>query len=226
MVHFNLIMTLLISYIRFIRTSTYTSECDTSWIDASSVGLGCLWFDTSAKSYAEATTFCENMDSSLIEIETPLQMNFTTEKLKTISETAEWQNFQGYQWKAWWGGATDEAKEGMWTWASGKPLSLDSFVWGPGQPSNTENQDYFCFLIDKHYNKENFIGNDCSGKNYPLCQKKRHKPNFNEELVCNKNWEDASNMGLGYLWLETSLGMNYGNAVTFCKDRNSRNSRN
>ena len=80
---------MLMSSIRLIRTTTSTSECDTGWIDASSVGLGCLWFDTSAKSYSDATIFCENMDSSLIEIETPLQMNFTTEKLKTISETAK-----------------------------------------------------------------------------------------------------------------------------------------
>ena len=215
--HFNLIM--LMSSIRLIRTTTYTSECDPGWIDASSVGLGCLWFDTSAKSYSDATIFCENMDSSLIEIDTPLQMNFTTEKLKTISETAKWQNFEGYQWKAWWGGATDEEKEGTWTWASGKPV--ESFVWGPGQPSNTYNQDYFCFSIDNRYGKEHFIGNDCSAKNYPLCQKKMYKPNLKEELVCNENWEDASNVGLGYLWFETSLRMNYGNAVTFCKDRNS-----
>ena len=145
-------------------------------------------------------------------------MNFITEKLKKISETVGWHNVHGYLWKAWWGGATDVEKEGTWTWATGK--YVDTFVWGPGQPDNTFNQDYFCFLIDQKTYQENFVGHACTAYNYPLCQRKLHEP-VNKHLGCNENWEDASNMGLGYLWFETTLKMNYGNAITFCKDKNS-----
>ena len=74
-----------------IRTiSGAAAMCNENWVDASSVDLGCLLFDTSAKSYAEATKFCEDMDSSLIEIETPAQMEFITKELRTFSESAGW----------------------------------------------------------------------------------------------------------------------------------------
>ena len=86
-----------------------------------------------------------------------------------------WQKYSSnnYRWKAWWGGATDEVEEDTWIWESGKPLPLDSFVWGTGEPNNNNNQDYFCFIINDR-SDPNFFGNDCRGVGFPLCQQERY----------------------------------------------------
>ena len=42
-----------------------------------------------------------------------------------------------------------------------------------------------------------------------------------EVLECNKDWEDANNVGLGYLWIDTSAKLNFTEAETFCMDKNS-----
>ena len=42
-----------------------------------------------------------------------------------------------------------------------------------------------------------------------------------EVLECNKDWEDAKNVGLGYLWIDTTAKLNFTEAETFCTDKNS-----
>ena len=44
---------------------------------------------------------------------------------------------------------------------------------------------------------------------------------LDEVLECNKDWEDAKNVGLGYLWIDTTAKLNLTEAETFCKDKNS-----
>ena len=130
--------------------------------------------------YEDAITFCMERNSRLIEIYTPEQMNFTKEKLMPLNGKVDWQTNWGepYHWKAWWGGATDKVDEGTWIWESGKPLPLDSFVWGTqsdggfDEPNNYGNQDYFCFTLNEK-SDPNFYGNDCKGDGFPLCQQER-----------------------------------------------------
>ena len=43
----------------------------------------------------------------------------------------------------------------------------------------------------------------------------------NDVPICNKDWEDADNVGLGYLWIEKSQKMNYADAKTFCENKNA-----
>ena len=155
------------------------SECTENWEDASDIGLGYLWFETSeTMNYADAVTFCKDRDSRLIEIDSQEQLNFTMEKLLTISEDVAWQSFpEGVPWetplqyKAWWGGATDTVEEGSWVWTqSGNPVQ--DFIWQSKQPNSKGGyQNYLCFEI-KPSGDTPIGGNDFDhdSKNFPLCQ--------------------------------------------------------
>ena len=188
MIHFILIVTPLILSVRTTPASNETLEdarsaveCNETWVDGSSVGLGYLWFETSRTySYSSAIAFCESRNSSLIEIDSQEQWKFTIAKLKNISEKVPWRiSSDGYIWQGWWGGATNEKDGGKWVWTqSGVPVQ--DFAWGEGQPNiqnwNPNGQGYFCFYISPDYGLKNFVGNDFSGheKIYPLCQQKRY----------------------------------------------------
>ena len=158
-------------------TANEVTVCDEKWEDANNVGLGCLWIEKLEKfSYVNAIKFCKNKNSRLIEIDSSKQMEFILDKLKPISDSVEWDKItNNVQVKSWYGGATEtEEKNGIWTWTqSGKPLVLDSYVWGkdPKQPNNLwSDQKYYCFTISTGSNG-NFYGNDCSNRGYyPLCQ--------------------------------------------------------
>ena len=165
-----------------VKTSTDGGACNETWVDASSVSLGYLWFDTlELMRYENAIKYCQDRNSRLIEIYTQEQMDFTTKKLMPLTGKVLWQTYANgnYRWKAWWGGATDEVEEDTWIWGSGKPLPLDSFVWGTksdggyDEPNNINNQDYFCFTINDKSDPK-FFGNDCRGSAFPLCQQERY----------------------------------------------------
>ena len=157
-----------------VKTSTDGGACNDTWVDARSVSLGYLWFDTlELMRYENAIKYCQDRNSRLIEIYTPEQMDFTTKKLMPLNGKVDWQTYGNYYWKAWWGGATDKLKEGTWIWESGISLPLNSFVWGTNEPNNwNNNQDYFCFTVNRETNPT-FFGNDCGGNGFPLCQQAR-----------------------------------------------------
>ena len=131
-----------LTYLACVRSSL--PDCNIGWEDATNKNLGHLWFETFRRlRFDAAQSFCENMNSSLIEIESQEQMDFVVNKLSTITEIVDWtENL-----KVWWGGATDKDQEGTWRWLqSGETFDKNSFVWGPDQPDNTGgNEDYFCF---------------------------------------------------------------------------------
>ena len=98
--------------------------------------------------YGNAVTFCKDRNSSLIEINSPEQMNYAIQKLNNISEKVDWNKYYTYytyKWKGWWGGAT-EKEDNVWIWTeSGTLLVSDSFVWGPGQPNDHDDLKLFWF---------------------------------------------------------------------------------
>ena len=78
----------ILTYLAYVRSSL--PDCNIGWEDATNENLGHLWFETSKRfSFDEAKSFCDNMDSSLIEIESQAQMTFVVNKLSTITEIAE-----------------------------------------------------------------------------------------------------------------------------------------
>jgi hypothetical protein len=52
---------------------------------------------------------------------------------------AQWHNWQGVDLHLWIG-LTDVATEGTWVWADGTPLGFTN--WAPGEPNNSNNEDY------------------------------------------------------------------------------------
>ena len=91
--------------------------CDDGWVDGHSVGMGCLLFKKTLKSHPEAKTFCQGQGrtSALVEVYSPDQLNFLRGKLSVLGSD-------------WWGGATDERREGAWRW----PRSGAGVVQGSG----------------------------------------------------------------------------------------------
>ena len=149
-----------------IKESLSTLCEDTGWVNGKSVNLGCLWFEKSNMDYYVAENFCAIKEAHLVEILSSDQMDFMAEKL----------NLHGYGNKTtfWWGGATDEAKEGTWIWSQ-SGLEVGPFVWGEAEPSLNADRNLLCFN-----SKTDFLGDDCQGDcndcNYfTICQKEKEK---------------------------------------------------
>ena len=134
------------------------------WVNGNSVNLGCLLFKKSIMKYPEAESFCNQRNGHLVEILSSEQMNFVVDQMKLQQD--------GVNQTYWWGGATDEAKEGRWTW-TGAGVEVQNFVWGEAQPDISTGRNLLCF--DSKYN---FLGNDCRDNDddlksttYPICQR-------------------------------------------------------
>ncbi|XP_027215325.2 C-type lectin domain family 4 member M [Penaeus vannamei] len=70
-----------------------------------------------------------------------------------------------------WVGASDEAREGAWTWLSGEPL--DASDWRPGQPSNrsTGGEEQDCLsLVTKNRPDSTMDDHSCRMKKAYLCE--------------------------------------------------------
>ena len=102
MIYVVFIVTLLLNS---VKTSTDGGACNETWVDASSVGLGYLWFDTSElMRYENAIKYCHQDRNSRL-IDTPEQMDFTTKKLMPLNGKVLWQTYANGNYR--WGGATD-----------------------------------------------------------------------------------------------------------------------
>ena len=58
------------------------SNFDMEWIDGRSVNFSCIGISQTAKSYLEASNFCANLNSHLVEIFTESQQDFLRSKLR------------------------------------------------------------------------------------------------------------------------------------------------
>lgn len=63
--------------------------------------------------------------------------------LVTVTSAAE-NNFIYNLWPSGWIGLTDEVVEGQWRWVTGETYSYQS--WNPGEPNNSNNEDYIQFV--------------------------------------------------------------------------------
>ena len=175
MIYFFTILSFLVAIMSNING---VISCDENWTNATDVGLGYLWFDTSETiDYAAAKRFCRKKNSSLVELETSRQFDFIKMKLKILAEGIDW-SYYCYTWrlKKWYAGAT-EVREGTWMWTQSEEIfTSENFIWGKDQPNDFcyTDQKYLCFSISR--STGNIFGDDCTGdkdnKAYPLCQKK------------------------------------------------------
>ena len=123
------------------RRNTSDVGCGAGWRDTGAVGLGCVRFNGTSVSYSEANEYCQDRGAHLIEILTPVQMDFLRNQLRDIDEIIK---------HYWFGGATDEREEGKWIWShSNAPVK--SFVWGSGEPSGDTGVNHMCFSFSFGY---------------------------------------------------------------------------
>ena len=92
--------------------SIHGSSCPKYWTDATQVGLGCLFFNTTAyMTWQEAEISCayESDYGHLVEIFNQAQQDFLVNKAYEIEALTARKHF-------WWIGLTDETFEGRWIW--------------------------------------------------------------------------------------------------------------
>jgi len=82
---------------------------------------------TGSMTWTDARQACANMGGYLV----------------TVTSAAE-NNFIFGLWPSGWIGLTDEVVEGQWRWVTGEPYSYSS--WNPGEPNNSNNEDYVQFV--------------------------------------------------------------------------------
>ena len=137
------------------------SNCDSGWVDATSVEMGCLYFKNAQMNYWDANVFCQDRDSHLVAVYTPEMLEFL------VMEMQVWEEHDGVD-AFWWSGATDMGREGLWYWQYSL-LDVGDFIWGSQQPENSTEYNYLCFLKDYDY-----MGAACdtdSNDIQPICQK-------------------------------------------------------
>ena len=114
-----------------------TDACDAGWLDAQSLGLGCLLFGTEGMTYYDSNTFCQDERAHLIEIQNQEQLDFVTVELQTLEA-------DGRGHAIWWTAGSDMGRENQWYWQHSLTAVKD-FVWGPGRPYRETVFNYVCF---------------------------------------------------------------------------------
>merc|ERR1711936_33269 len=139
-------------------------SCPENWVDATLTGMGCLLFNTSeVMAWEDASVSCYHSKSSLVEIETELQLDFLRSELRFLANS-------GIS-ESWWTSATDLGREGRWYWASS--LSpVPNFVWDSDEPSGSTEENCGMLYV---YDELDFMMNDylCEYgpySAYPICQ--------------------------------------------------------
>ena len=68
--------------------NSISNVCESSWIDAADVGMGCLLFDstTTALPWLDAVRHCQDKDAILVEIFTEHQLDFVRMELDMLDD--------------------------------------------------------------------------------------------------------------------------------------------
>lgn len=143
------------------RTVILSTDCNEGWFDGNFVDMGCLHLETTMMSHSNATTLCETMNASLLEVHTQPQMEVIVNMLKVVEP------FLGRS--TWWTGGSNLGHEDEWRWTTSK-LPVGRFVWGAGQPGGQVDHNYLCLSY-----KDEYLGGDCYNNctwGHPICQKK------------------------------------------------------
>ena len=100
-----------------------SNSCPEGWMEATHAGMGCLYFNSTTKvMWEEATSYCQSdeMNASLVEIWTELQLDFVISELMFLAQNGIDDD--------WWIGATDLGREGHWYWANSL-ATVGDFIW-------------------------------------------------------------------------------------------------
>ena len=134
------------------------NECESGWIDAAHVGMGCLYFDSASElSWLDAVKHCQDKKANLVEIFTDYQHDFVRMELDMVDDQDP---------KYWWTGGNDIRREGYWMWLVSF-ASVDDFIWKSGEPNDGIKGN--CLQLSPYdYHAADY---PCTAIRYPICQK-------------------------------------------------------
>ena len=118
----------------------------------------CYLVVNKGKPWDDALAYCENLNSSLVEIRTDEEREFVFELLGD-------NNRYGY-----WTGATDRAAEGRFVYQRCKQLVPDK-NWYPGQPNNWGGDEHCLNMNRKYENRLHFFDSSCNKQYRFICVK-------------------------------------------------------
>jgi len=106
--------------------------CAEGWVDALTIGMGCLYLLQEPLTWEDAGKQCKSMGGAhLVEIDNEEQLAFLQQGLNfaegTHYTTAHY----------WWTAANDKTEEGDWVWAN-SDFSVESFLWAESEPNNCD----------------------------------------------------------------------------------------
>ena len=136
------------------------------WIDATSVGLGYLYFDTGinymqlgSKGLATVDSFCKSKspNSHVVEIFNQKQQSFLAQKAAEVA-TSTWKT------RDWWIGLQKSGKSWIWH-SSSKTASYTD--WSGGEPKSSSHEYAF---LETSYKFSWRSATDTFGGIWPLCQ--------------------------------------------------------
>jgi len=142
------------------------SSCPSTWMDATSVGLGCLYFEArETLSWEAASEFCQGeQGGQLVEVHGEEQFDFLLMVLAMLGD------HEGGQY--WWLGGTDVGREGRWFWIS-TLTPVQGSIWQSSYPQHDTARN----CLDFH--TKNFgvsSHNPCSTPLKPVCQRTAETP--------------------------------------------------
>merc|ERR1711990_936517 len=136
--------------------------CPDGWGDASFVGMGCLYFNsTEALSSWDATSsMCQTAtpSSTLVEITSEEQMAFIQMEIGVLADHEGGRH--------WWTAGTDVGINGKWFWATSL-TPVEDYVWPPGFPDSRDTAN--CMILYSTVATGYNIGCDYADA-YPICQ--------------------------------------------------------
>ena len=149
------------------RKAGVSGNCPDKWFDASFVDMGCLFFNnTAAVTWEEANVICHKYsNSSLVEIQSEMQMNFLKMELDAIASAEDVS-------RLWWTAGTDIGFEGQWIWITSL-TKVEDYVWHPGHPRLNINGSISisnCLSLRPRDYDGYDIG--CENRDNPICQLK------------------------------------------------------
>ena len=175
-VKYNLLISL--AFLSLGLAITNCSDCPMYWTDATHVGIGCLYFNTSRPtSWIEAQRSCEaaHDEAHLVEIQNQEQQDYMVMKAEEISYltwTGDPRAQNPRRLRNWWIGLTDEVTDGKFYW----PYSLEKVnftAWARGHPKNDLHHNYVYLNSDSDYQWSNMNLNEINHpqmNNFPICQ--------------------------------------------------------
>ena len=136
----------------------FVTVCPDGWVNAWSVNLGCLFFETSKYiSWTEAKQHCESLNNGnahLIEIFSDEQMTFLVNTNEIKQKTY------------WWTGLNNEESSNEFKWDHSKLKLNFTLTWYPGYPKKKANSHVRLNVSNGNYKWVDLQGDT----NHPICQ--------------------------------------------------------